>query len=156
MIQFNAAPAIPIGYHRLGTLTGEEIESARSAGYVVDVSDPSDSAVRDGLDNYAHPPTGSDILNWRVRMYILWFCYIYENLRLIRKPLGAFEEIILEFKAPGILDLPGRRLGTLLAGAGAADPPSPPRDLEYILETLEPHYDKAIRLLERFQQAHNE
>jgi hypothetical protein len=87
-------------------------------------------------------------------MYIIWFCYIYENLGLIRKPSGAIEEIILEFKAPGTLDVSGRRLGTLYAGAGAADPLSA-LDLENRLEKLKPHYDKAIRLLEQFQREHS-
>jgi hypothetical protein len=154
MIQFDVAPAIPADYHRLRALTQEEIGHARSAAYVSDKSDPREPVRREGLNNYSDPYLGDDILDWRVRTYIIWFCYIYENLRLIRSPLEAIEEILLEFKAPEILDVPGRRLATLYAGIGGHDPLSE-HDLINQLEKLRPHYDKAVKLLERFQQEHN-
>jgi hypothetical protein len=152
MIRFDAAPAVPVDYHRLRVLTVEEIERARSAAYVADVSDPREPARRGGLNNYPRPYFDDDIFDWRLRMYIVWFCYIYENLSLIRKPLGAIEEILWEFKAPEILDLPGRRLASLYAGAGTAALSA--HDLKNQLEYLKPHYDKACCLLAQFHQKH--
>lgn len=155
MIQFDAAPAIPADYDRLRALTTEEIELARSAGYVADASDPREPVRREGLDNlYEYP--GDDIADWRIRTYMVWFCYIYENWLVIRKPRTAIEELVFEFKAPIILDLPDRRIATLYAGAGAAD--ADPRyadNLKKHIEYLKPHYDKAVRLLEQFEQEHN-
>ena len=154
MIQFDAAPGVPSNYHRLRVLTMEEIERARFAGYVVDAGNPNEPVRRDGLDNCFDPCLVDDMLDWRIRMYIIWFCYIYENLELIPKPSGAIEEILLEFKAPEILDVTGRRLATLYAGAGATGP-LPSHRVKDRLEKLRPHYDKAISLLEQFQREHN-
>jgi hypothetical protein len=147
VIQFDAAPAIPSNYPRLReALTAEEIGLARAAGYVADGTDPRSSVRRAGLDNLGEQPALDDIQDWRTRIYAVWFCYIYENLLNILKPMGAIEEIILEFGAPSVLDTAERRLGTLYAGAGGADPLSASQ-LRVQLEKLKPHYVRAVELL---------
>ena len=80
-------------------------------------------------------------------MYVVWFCYVYENLSLIGRPLYALEELILEFKAQDVLDLPGRRLATLYAGAGGAEPISP-AERNKQLQLQKPHYTKAVAILD--------
>jgi hypothetical protein len=72
---------------------------------------------------------------------------LYENFILIDKPLYAIEELILEFQAQNVLDLPDRRLATLYGGAGGAEPTSP-TDRTRHLEFLKPHYAKAVALLD--------
>lgn len=145
MIEFDAAPAIPLNYHRLRALSPEEIQLARSSGYIAQSVDPSDPVRRTGIDNYSQPLLG-DIRDWRTRVYIIWFCYIYENLDKIAKPFEAVEEIIMEFRAPDVIDMPGRRLGTLYAGMGGTNPASV-SERKHSQERLKPHYDKALALL---------
>jgi hypothetical protein len=81
-------------------------------------------------------------------MYVIWFCYVYENFLLIDKPLYAVEELILEFKAQSVLDMPGRRLGELYGGAGGWEPTTLEREKE--LEFLKLHYTTAIALLDKW------
>jgi len=147
VIQFDAAPAIPSDYPRLRhALSDEEINRAREAGYVADGMDLQIEVRRAGLDNCGELPPLDDILDWRIRVYVVWFCFIYENFLTILKPMGAIEEIILEFKAPNVLDTADRRLGTLYAGAGSEDP-LPTSRLNAQLEELRPQYDRAIQIL---------
>jgi hypothetical protein len=147
VIQFDAAPAIPTDYTKLlEALSVEEIGLARAAGYVVDRTDPRSNVRRAGLDNLGQQVTRSDIRDWRTRIYTVWFCYIYENLLNIADPMGAIEEIILEFGAPGVLDIAGHRLGTLYAGAGSSDPLAA-SELQVQLEKLRSHYARGVELL---------
>lgn len=148
MEQFDAIPAVPLSYSRLSAFSVEEITKARAAAYIADAVDPEAPVCRRGIPNYDEAPGLDDIQDWRNRMYVVWFCYLYENLLIIRKPLLAIEELILEFKAPELLDLPDRRLATLYAGAGGAEPLSLTdrfREADY----LRPHYAKAIEILEK-------
>jgi hypothetical protein len=148
MIRFDAAPAVPLDYPRLTALTLKETELASGAGYLAETVDPREPVRRAGLNNsHIALPAIDDVRDWRTRMYAIWFCYVYENFLLIDKPLYAIEELILEFKAPDVLDTPNRILATLYAGAGGAEPISLPERARQI-EVLKPHYLKAIALLE--------
>lgn len=154
MIQFDAAPAVPLDYPRLTALTTAEIEQARLAGYLASVAYAREPVRRAGLNNYTEPRADDDLQDWRTRMFIIWFCYIYENFLLIHQPCYAIEELILEFKAPGALDTLGRRLGTLYAGAGGSEPTSP-AERTRLLQLLRPHYAVAIALLDRWNRREN-
>jgi hypothetical protein len=79
-------------------------------------------------------------------MYVVWFCYIYENFAVIRRPLGAIEELTSEFKAPDVIDTPDQRIATAYAGVGAEDLLPPSKRLAH-LKNLKPHYEKAVLLL---------
>ena len=79
-------------------------------------------------------------------MYVVWFCWVYEEFLLIGKPAYAIEELIMEFKAPEVIDLPDRRLGTLWAGAGGWEPTAM-AERDSLLGSLKPHYLKAVGLL---------
>jgi hypothetical protein len=147
MRQFDAAPAIPSTYVRLRSLTAEEVAQARAAGYVADLADLAKLICRSGLDNLADDPPPEDTADWRVRIYLIWICYIYENLKIIRNPLGAIDELILEFHGSEILDRPGFRIASLYAGAWTPDS-LPESDLQKQLEILRPSYEKAIHLLD--------
>jgi hypothetical protein len=131
-------------------LTAAEIELALAAGYVGKTSDPREPVCRAGLDNYLDQRADDDLTDWRTRMYVIWFCYVYENFLVIDKPAYAIEELILEFKAQDVLDLPERRLATLYAGAGGSEPTSM-EERARGLEELKPHYSKAVKLLESWQ-----
>lgn len=152
MIQFDAAPAVPSDYPRLNALDSHEIDQARLAAYVVDSANPSEPVQRAGADNCTETRADDDMGDWRTRMYVIWFCYVYENLLLIEKPLYAVEELVLEFKAQDVLDLPERRLANDYAGAGGEEPPSAHKRARR-LKSLRPHYDKAIQLLHAWEAA---
>jgi hypothetical protein len=149
MIQFDAAPPVPLDYPRLVALAHGEVELARAAGYVAESVDPRQPVRRAGLDNYRERRAEDDLRDWRTRMYVIWFCYLYENFLLIDKPSYAIEELILEFQAQDVLDTPGRRLATLYAGAGGGEPTSLTKRSRQ-LQTLAPHYAKAITLLDNW------
>jgi hypothetical protein len=112
---------------------------------VADEVDPAAQVIRGGVDFSFAPVPSDDLRDWRTRMYLIWFCYAYENIMLMRKPLFALEELILEFKAPGIIDMPYRRLGSLYAGAGGFSDSD--ADRAEHLESLKPHYERATALL---------
>ena len=150
VIQFHAAPPVPIDYPLLATLTTQEIDRARAAGYVADKVDVRNPVLRPGVNNYDDPPAAEDLSDWRTRMYVVWFCFIYENFRLLSTPLYAIEELILEFKGLDAIDY---RLASLYAGVGSADPISPTKREKH-LEFLKPCYDKAIRLIEEWRASH--
>jgi hypothetical protein len=59
---------------------------------------------------------GNDMRFWRSRMYVVWFCYVYENLAAIPRPVFAIEERFLHFQS----NLLGE-LAQPYAGAGACD-----------------------------------
>jgi hypothetical protein len=150
MIQFNAAPAVPSNYPRLKLLTQEEIDNARIAGYVADEVDPQKPVKRAGLDNYDAPVPDIRLQDWRTRMCLIWFCYIYENFQIIPRPLYAVEELILEFKGLDALD---PRLASLYAGAGGWEPASTAKREKH-LKQLKPNYTKAIHLLDSWGMSH--
>jgi hypothetical protein len=145
MIQFDAAPGVPSSYQWLVALGAEEVAEAERRGYVMDKTDPSEPVCRPGIDNCFELIQDS-MQDWRARMYVIWFCYIFDHFEEISKPLFAIEEIILEFKAPDLVDLPGKRLGTLYAGAGGAEPVSKSNRARHV-EFLTPHHAKAIAML---------
>ena len=146
VIQFDAAPPVPLAYPRLAALTPEEIELARAAGYVAETVDPRKPVRRVGLDNCTEKGADDDLRDWRTRMYVIWFCYVYENFLIIDKPLYAIEELIFEFQAQDVLDTPNCRIASLYAGAGGWEPTSP-MDRKRHVEFLRPHYEIAISLL---------
>jgi hypothetical protein len=148
MIQFDAAPPVPLEYPRLTALTPEEKKQARASGYLGDMIDLRAPVRRAGLDNCTELRADDDIQDWRTRMYVIWFCYVYENFLLIDKPLYAVEELIMEFKAQSVLDTPDRSLGHLYAGTGGWEPTTLEREKE--LEFLKPHYTAAIALLDKW------
>ncbi|HWT97780.1 MAG TPA: hypothetical protein VN229_09185 [Terriglobales bacterium] len=143
MLRFDCAPAVPAGYAKLMFLSPGELDLARLHGYV---GDPGGDICRAGEDASDLPLPTNVLSDWRCRLYIIWFCYLYENLAAMPRPMGAIEELVLEFKAPVILDFRGRRIGALYAGAGADDPLLP-EDLARELKALAPHYRLALSLL---------
>lgn len=146
MLQFDAAPPVPSNYPRLQALTPAQVEEARAAGYVVDAVDPAGVVRRTGIENGIWPPPDDDMRDWRARLYVIWFCFIFENFQVIQKPLYAIEELIFEFKGLEILDTPRRRLASVYAGAGAYDPLSNEQRIKEI-QDLRPHYQRAATLL---------
>jgi hypothetical protein len=146
VIQFDAAPAVPLSYARLNALASKEIEHASAAGYVARNADPHMPVKRAGIAYYDHP-IEEDLRDWRARMYLVWFCYIYEQLLDIVKPLYAIEELVLEFQSLELIDTPDCRLASAFAGAGARDPVNHAERMRY-RALLAPHYRKAVSLLE--------
>ena len=141
---------VPLGYIRLRVFTPEEVNYAVAAGYVVR---PEEGAKTENASAACSPNRSrpkDDISDWRTRMYVVWFCYIYEHLKEIEKPLQAIEQIVLEFRAPTVIDAPGRFIGSLYAGMGGTDP-VPARERDRQLKMLKPHYEKAIALLDGFR-----
>lgn len=147
MLTFDSAPAIPETYAKLRLLSATELAAALADGYVERNVDPSQPVRRAGKDFGDQPLPTNNIADWRTRIYIIWFCYIYEHLHVLHSPLGAIEELILEFKAPAILDTANCRLATEYAGASNADPLFGEK-LRLALEHLKPHYDLALKLLD--------
>lgn len=146
MIRFDAAPPVPADYPKLQLLSADELTLARAYGYVADKVDPAAPVARAGRDITYDPLPGDTLDDWRVRMYVIWFCYIFENFAVIESPMGAIEELILEFRADENIDIPGRRLASLYAGAGAADPLAA-AEMKAQIEELQLHYIKAVLLL---------
>src|SRR5436305_2030574 len=68
VIQFDAAPPVPLDYPLLRALTPEEIGLARAAGYVGEKVDPCEPVRRAGLNNYDAAPAEDDLRDWRTRM----------------------------------------------------------------------------------------
>ena len=149
MLRFDAAPPIPSDDPRLCVLTGEEIELARAAAYVADSPDPATPVCRPGIDWHR----ALVLADWQNRTYVVWFCYLFEQLGVMKKPMGAVEELILEFRAPSMLDVSGRIIGALYAGAGAWDPLSC-SEMRRERQNLKPHYEKGLRLLETITSTH--
>jgi hypothetical protein len=148
MRQFNAAPPVPIDYPRLRALTAEEIDQARIAGYAAESVELRAPVRRSGLDNCQEAGPTDDIQDWRIRMYVIWFCYVYEHYRVIPAPAYAIEELVLEFQAPEALDTGDLRVATAFAGAGGGLELLSPTEREDQLRALKPLYAAAIGLLE--------
>ena len=150
MSNFERAPKIPCDYMRLNVLSPDELTMAVTARYVA-------GPIRDGselvgkVDAHDYRKAEDNLIDWRTRIYVVWFCYIYENMMRIDTPLEAIETIVSEFRAPSVIDTPGRGLGALYAGMGATNPVSGAQRERHI-QLLKPHYDKAIALLGDFEK----
>jgi len=148
MLKFTSAPAVPKGYYLLRALSDAEVIQAEKYSYVVEISDPSKFVNRNGIDISFEDRSPAELSDWRVRMYLVWLCYIYDIFFELRNPLGAIEELILEFRNPIIVDRGTKSLGQIYVGAGAEDPITRERaEKERI--TLQPFCDDARRLLAR-------
>ena len=150
MLYFDAAPAVPLSYSRLKVLTAAEISIAQASGYVGEEADLEVNQKRPGLAYDDDFVPDDSLTDWRTRMYIVWFCYIYENFTAVRKPFFAIEELILEFRG---LDALHPNFGSLYAGAGGWEPLSPEAH-QKALAWLEPLYFKAIYLLGTWADSH--
>jgi len=81
-------------------------------------------------------------------MYVLWFCYLYENLSPDQHYLKSIEDLFLEFKS-NILNggrWPG--LAQLYAGCGADR--ASKKDFEFHRTNLRRYYDTAEELLKNY------
>ncbi len=146
MLQFNGATAIPIGYQRLTALTHAEIEESRRRGYIELDVNPFARVKRKGIDIYQTDLPAEDVCVWQTRVFLVWFCYVYENFIILAEPLYAVEELVLEFRGPEILDKPQKRLATLYAGAGGEKTPLLEERLRELISLAE-HYQTAVDLL---------
>lgn len=150
MVEFEAAPAIPRDYKNLDVLTIEEVRKAELAGYVAASSDLGVIFKRSGEREEMWTPP-QDIKDWRLRVCLVWFCYIYENLEKLARPLGAIEEMLFEFKFPKILDIPEHEyLGHTYAGAAAFDPITA-KELVQEKQYLAPHYLDALAAIDSYR-----
>ena len=147
MNHFIAAPPVPSSYSRLTALSEEEITQARHYGYVANEVDPSALVGRPCSDpllcTLEMTDHGNDIQAWRTRMYLIWFCYLFENFDAIRRPLFAIEELFLHFQTNMLDDL-----AQMYAGAGAWDR-DPLADIPRLKFGLHRYYITAIHLLEQ-------
>ena len=152
MLHFDAAPPIPTSYKRLSALNSSELAEAVRRGYVAENPHPSADVSRQGLDSSQTGVTQHDVQDWRARIYAIWFCYLYEHLKEIRRPLYAIEELFLEFQTNllnGGRALPG--LAQLYAGAGGWQNPTA-AELDQHLQRLRVYYDTALGLLESYER----
>lgn len=147
MIEFNAAPPVPLTYLRLlAALTRAEITEAMRLGYVAADVDPSSPVHHNNAFN-VYSPIATGLEDWRNRMFLIWFCYLFENFFVLQKPLAAIEEIILELEGgPIAFDAEMPRLASLYAGAAAREPLSR-ADLEREQAFLTPYYQNAVKQL---------
>ncbi|WP_374544471.1 hypothetical protein [Rhodoblastus sp.] len=129
-------------------LNDVEMEQAERYGYISNAACPSQAVNRSGIDISFEDRHSDELSDWRVRMYLIWLCYIYEKFRELKSPLGAIEELILEFRAPTIIDRGYYGLGQIYVGAGAEDPITRER-VEKELITLQPFYEEARQTLAR-------
>lgn len=150
METFYAAPAVPSDFHLVSAvLSDDEIKQAQNAGYIRANSNVGDELPRGGIDVLTDEPP-VDIDDWRIRMFLIWFMYIFETMDILEKPMGALEEVLWEFKAPDILDLPGRKhLAALYAGAWDFDPLST-SEIERERSFLLPYYQKALHVVAEY------
>jgi hypothetical protein len=86
---------------------------------------------------------GNDMGFWRSRMYVVWFCYVYEKLAAIPRPVSAIEELFLHFRSHLLGDL-----APLYAGAGACDENLSQEELKKHATSLKRYYSEAILLLD--------
>lgn len=148
MIRFDGAPAVPLTYPHLSALTAEEIKYAIDFGYVSPEEQPGAAVNRKGRNYPGVDVAKNDLRDWRSRMCIIWFCYIYENFDVIRRPLMAIEELVLEFGGIPMVD---DSLDYLYAGAGGSDAGGSDIvsevELERHIKFLKPRYERATRLM---------
>ena len=145
MADFDAAPPVPGFYPRLAKLTAEQIAEARRYGYVVDRTDLT-AAPWDSSDPLKYTSEmvehGNNLRAWRGKLYLIWFCYVFENLNSIRRPLYAIEELFLYFRSNLIDDL-----AQMFAGCGAWDETITPEDWVRIRPVLQKYHARAEGLL---------
>lgn len=142
MSLYPETPRVPVDYPRLIALSQQELGEAINYGYV-----KADAPPRYPHGAFQFPENGSnDLHDWRMRMYVLWFAYLYEIFFKIEKPLRAIEDLFLEFNT-NILNR-GKRWGLAqdYAGAGAWDPTD--AELKLMHSDLRQYYDNALDLLE--------
>ncbi|WP_341899300.1 hypothetical protein [Ferrovibrio terrae] len=145
MIEFTAAPPVPLDYAPLKkALQSAEIAQAIKLGYVADIANLSQPVLNSRAFN-VFSSLGRDLNDWRGRLFLVWFCYLYEEFLVIQKPLAAIEEILYEFQGgPEEFELRDIALASLYAGAAAREPSDDPAQE---LAFLEPYYNRAIDLL---------
>ena len=141
MSLYPETPRVPVNYPRLNVLSQQELSEAIKFGYVKSNLPPS------------HPEgaapcseVGSDELqDWRMRMYILLFAYVYEAFFEIEKPLRAIEDLFLEFRTNILNGDQAWGLAQDYAGAGAWNPTQD--ELKRAHSDLRQYYDRALDLL---------
>jgi len=149
---YDAIPAVPHNYFRLSlALTSDERKQAYAFGYLLSPEGILATGYTDLIrfDVWSSDP---DIANWRNRMFLVWFCYLYENFYEIEGILGAFEGLILEFQGgPDLFyekhfdDLDNNFVSDY-AGIGATEPLGEER-MRFEYNRLEPHYYWAQKIL---------
>jgi hypothetical protein len=151
MLEFERLPPVPAQYFRLAALSPDELAEARRSEYISDAPESGAQIRRSGIDSSTTGVREHEVRDWRVRMYAIWFCYVYENFTTIEQPLYAIEELFLEFQT-NILNSDGEIWGLAqrYAGAGAWDPTA--EELETYHNDLRSYYDNARRLLSNWQQ----
>jgi hypothetical protein len=146
MADFVAAPPVPSSYPRLAALTAQEIAEAGRCGYISDhagVADDVSWSCSDPLKfTSAMVEHGNNSRAWRGKLYLIWFCYVFENLKAIRRPLFAIEELFLHFQSNLIDDL-----AQMFAGCGAWDETITPEDWVRIGPKLQKYHARAVELL---------
>lgn len=150
MILFEYAPAVPATYERLiAALTPSEQEEAIRSGYVA--RRPKYDFLPAGAGSFGkHFTVSSEVNDWRNRMLLVWFCFIFENLKQIRNPAAALEEVLFELQGgPSGLDEGLIPLSTVYTGAAAWEPRSPDI-LDREESVLRPYYENAVRLLDSY------
>jgi hypothetical protein len=151
MIEFTAAPSVSLDYPRLTkALTAEEISKALASGYAAVQSNPGDDVLHRQTYGVDMVPLGNaGLSDWRNRMFLVWFCYLFENFEAVRTPMAAIEELILEFGCgPREFDEDLPPFAQLYAGAGAHDPLTRAKAISE-QAFLSAYYNRAIDLLER-------
>jgi len=146
MADFVAAPPVPRSYPRLAAFTAQEIAEAERCGYIGDHTDIADEVSWSCSDPLKFTSEmvehGNNPRAWRGKPYLIWFCYVFENLKAIRRPLFAIEELFLHFQS-NLID----NLAQMFAGCGAWDETITPEDWVRIHPVLQKYHVRAVRLL---------
>jgi hypothetical protein len=146
MLKFTSAPAVPKNYYLLRALNDVELAQAEKYGYVSDTSDPGQLVSRNGIDISFEDRSSEKFSDWYIRMYLIWTCYLFEHFFELRNPLGAIEELILEFRSPTIIDNGRHSLGTTYVGAGGEGPITRERT-KIEKNRIQPYYNDAKEIL---------
>ena len=148
MLKFTAAPAVPKDYYLLQALNDTELVQAEKYGYVSDAAFPDQVVNRRGIDISFEDRSSEELTDWYIRMYLIWLCYLFEHFCELRNPLGAIEEIVLEFRSPTLIDRGPHSLGTIYVGAAAEGQITRER-AENEKKVLIPYYNDAKAILNR-------
>jgi len=144
---FSETPRVPESYSRLIALSPQEKAIAEQHGFIL-------RALSTPVEKQRFiPPAGNDDPDdWRVRMYAIYFCYVYENFFEIDHALSVIEDLFLTFQT-NVLNgdrFPG--LAQQYAGCGSWEPMGR-EALKEQHQKLRFYYDNALRLLENWQRA---